>query len=109
MWRWLPRDQKNVRLQFDVYGGHAEVMLLEGGGDIPPKGDSAEIYRQIKAGAYGDVVQCTWGHDHNDIHVPVDWSLVRYESASLKVVIIDHLSEPWGFVTVSQMTLTRHE
>ena len=109
MWRWLPRDRKNVRLQFDVYGGHAEVMLLEGGQDIPTKGDVAAMYRQIKAGTYGDVVQCTWGHDHNDIHVPVDWSLAPYDSANLKVVIIDHLSEPWGFASVSQMTLTRFE
>jgi hypothetical protein len=108
MWRWLPRDAGNRRLQFTVHGGGAEVMLLSGGGDIPVSGVApAQLYTRIKSGEFGEVVLCTWGHNTNDTDVTLDWNLRPFDRANLKVVIIDSLTSPWGFVSVSSMTLTR--
>lgn len=108
MWRYLPRDMRNRRLQFTVHGGGAEVMVLSGGGDIPTEGVSAaSLYPRIKSGEFGEVVHCTWGHDSNDITVRLDWNLRPFDHANLKVVIIDRLTSPWGFVSVSRMTLVR--
>jgi hypothetical protein len=108
MWRWLPRDTRNRRLVFTVHGGHAEVMVLSGGTDIPSGFTAAQLYPRIKSGEFGEVVHCTVGHDSNDIDVSLDWDLRPFDRANLKVVVIDHLNAaPWGFVSVSQMTLHR--
>jgi hypothetical protein len=108
MWRWLPRDTRNRRLQYTVHGGHAEVMVLSGGVDIPSGFTAAELYPRIKAGEFGEVVLCTVGHDANDVDVTLDWDLRPFDRANLKVVVIDHLNAaPWGFVSVSRMTLSR--
>ena len=108
LWRWLPRDARNRRLQFTVHGGHAEVMVLSGGADIPTGFTAAQLYPRIKAGEFGEVVLCTIGHDTNDEDVTLDWDLRPFDRANLKLVVIDHLNAaPWGFVSVSQMTLAR--
>jgi hypothetical protein len=111
MWRWLPRDQWNKALSFSVSDGSGgEVILLEGGGDIPTSGNAATIYSDIKRGVYGNVVQCTWGLDSNTVERAVTWNLRRFDRANLKIVVIDHRTEPgWNFVAVSDMTLTRNE
>jgi hypothetical protein len=109
MWRWLPRDQWNKQLDFSVTSGNGEVILIEGGGDIPITGNIATIYDDIKRGVYGDVVQATWGHESNSIIVPVSWRLSPFDRGSLKIVVIDHTTMPWGFVGVSNMTLTRNK
>lgn len=108
MWRWLPRDTLNRRLKFTVCGGAGEVFVLAGGGDIPVSGVSAqELYPRLKQGEFGEVVLCTWGHNSNDNLVHLDWNLMPFDRANLKVVVIDHLTAPWGFVSVSPMALTR--
>jgi len=108
MWRWLPRNTRNKRLQFTVHGGSAEVMVLSGGGDIPVDGvTAASLYPRIKNGEFGDEVFCTWGLDNNTTDVTHDWDLRPFDRANLKVVIIDNLTEAWGFVSVSRMTLVR--
>ncbi|MCX7017980.1 MAG: DUF4185 domain-containing protein [Candidatus Sumerlaeota bacterium] len=108
MWLQLPRDELNRSLSFSVHGGKAEVLLIEGGADIPVNPTSiATLYTDIKAGVYGDVAQCAWGHSDNAISVPVNWNLRPFDSASLKIVIIDRLTSEWGFISVSQMALTR--
>lgn len=109
MYQWLPRDMWNKSISFSVHGGNSEVILIEGGGDIPTTGDFTAIYNDIKDGAYGDVIQCTWGHEDNTIDIPVTWNLAPFDRANLKIVIIDHLVSSWGFVAVSRMTLTRNE
>lgn len=107
-WTWLPRDKRNRQLALEVTGGRAEVILIEGGDEIPASVPAADLYPRIKSGEFGDVVQCSWGHDSNDIRIGVTWALSAFDSANLKVVVIDHLpAAPWGFVSVSEMTLTR--
>lgn len=109
MWRWLPRETTNRALQFSVYGGLAEVMVLSGGGDIPVNGETADsLYPRIKSGEFGEVVFCTWGHRSDTIDVNVNWDLRPFDRANLKVVIIDQRSgSPWGYVAVGPMTLTQ--
>lgn len=110
MWRYLPRDRKNIALRFSVHGGHAEVMLVEGGADIPVhQTDLAGLYKQIRQGNYGTVVRSTRGKDNNNEGIFADWDLTSLDSANLKIVIIDRLNGPWGFVSVSRMTLLRSE
>jgi Domain of unknown function (DUF4185) len=108
-WRWLPRDDYNSALRFSVSGGQSEVILIEGGSDIPVDKDIKSLYNEIKRGDYGDVVYCTWGHSSNKIEVPIEWLLAPFDSANLKVVVIDHLDISWGFITVSEMRLERRE
>ncbi|MBE7557536.1 DUF4185 domain-containing protein [bacterium] len=107
LWRRLPCDDRNLRLAFNVSGGQAEVLLLEGAADLPDRADPAQLYRDLKAGRYGDVVQCAWGRNHDAVRVPVDWDLRPIDSANLTLVIIDHLATRWGRVSVSEMTLSR--
>lgn len=106
-WRWLPRDDANESLRFSVHGGHAELLLLEGPGDIPLTATPAAILAALKSGKYGRVVESATGLDDNDTVVPVTWSLRKYDRPQLKVVLIDALEEPWGFLSVSAMTLMR--
>jgi len=39
--------------------------------------------------------------------VTVSWDLAGYHDPQLKVVVIDWLTESWGFLSVSQMRLIR--
>jgi hypothetical protein len=110
MWQYLPRDQKNTTLNFSVHGGHADVMLIEGSGDIPvDQADLTMLYKQIRQGKYGTVVRSTRGKDNNNEDISANWDLMSLDSANLKIVIIDHLNELWGFVSVSKVTLLRSE
>ena len=100
----MPGSQTKIGLRI------AEVVLLEGPHDIPtthPLGIGA-LYDDLKRGGFGDVVQCAWGHNSNDIDIEVDWALAPYDSPELKVVIIDQLADPWGFIAVSRMDLERY-
>lgn len=107
MWRWLPRQQSAQRLTFSVHGGHAKVFLLEGGPDLPSQVSNwTQFHDQIRQGLYGRVVKCTWGHDTNDFDVTVEWHLTPLDNQNLKIVILDHVVDAWGFISVSQMTLT---
>lgn len=109
MWGWLPRDGENRTLGFYVHGGHQEVILLEGDGtDVPVTGNFTTIYSDIKAGRYGRVVACAWGHDDNALDCRVEWDLRGYERANLRVVILDKdTATGWNFVSVGPMTLKR--
>ena len=118
MWQWLPRDAKNRLLWFQVSGGDQEVVLLEGAQDGPPTTGSptaanlAQIYKNLKDGAYGRVVHSSWGHNDNAIDAVADWDLRNYDRANLKVVVIDHQGQStagWHFVAVGPMTLQRFQ
>ena len=92
----------DLLVQLDVIPA-ADVIQLPTAGVA----DMTALYDSIKRGDHGDVVQCTWGHDSNDINIPVNWNLSPFDSAVLKVVIIDSLTGTWGFVSVSRMALDR--
>ena len=106
-WTWLPQDANNVRLEFRVHGGHAEVLLIEGPADIPTAGSLSLLYQSIRGGTYGAVLHRTKGCDSNETEVTVSWDLAGCRDQRLKVLVIDWLTEPWGFVSISQMRLIR--
>jgi hypothetical protein len=108
MWRWLTRDWKNSRLKFTVHGGHARVMVIEGGGAIPTSGDLNVILWCIAVGAYGNVIATVQGQDSNSIDIVTNLDLSKYDSANIKVVVIDNLNESWGFISASRLTVTRY-
>ena len=108
MWRMLPRDWKNKTLSFTYHGGHARILLLQGGDPIPTSGNFATIQSDILAGKYGKVLQSIVGPDSNASNIPVMWNLETMKGDDLKVAVIDSLNEPWGFIGFSQMTLTRY-
>lgn len=107
MYQWLPRDMWNKTLSLKVHHGTSEVMLIEGGGEIPTTGDIPTIYSNMKAGLYGEVVQCTWGV-RDDIDTVVNWDLRPFDRKNLKVVVIDAKTSVWSSINVSRMTLTRN-
>jgi hypothetical protein len=107
MWRRLPSDPTLCRLRFTVHGGHAQVALIRGGGDIPISADVPRIHRDVFGGKYGDIVAIAEAADSNEVDVPVSWDLTGSGGDPLKVIIIDALDEPWGFISVSRMLLQR--
>ena len=113
MWRWLPRDTKNRAMYFQVSGGDQEVVLLEGSQDGPPTtGTFTQIYANLKKGLYGRVVQSSWGHKDATIDAYADWDLRNFDSANLKVVVIDyqgHSAAGWHYVEVGPMTVGRFQ
>lgn len=107
MWRSLTLDCGFNRIRFQVHGGHAHVYLVDGGEPIPIVGDMAEIHGKLVAGEYGKVLGVVAGPDSNETDTPVCWELTPRRGGEVKVVIIDSLKEPWGFVSVSRMVLQR--
>jgi len=108
MWRWIPNDAGFTHLRFTVHGGHGQVLLIAGPEPIPTMGDVVAIHREILAGSYGDVLETVQGPDDNHREIPITWDLTKGEQeGGVKVVIIDSLNEPWGFISVSRMALHR--
>jgi hypothetical protein len=106
-WTWLPQDTNHVNLEFRLHGGHAEVLLVEGDAQIPTQGDPAILYPLIRGGQYGPVLHRAAGRDSNETEVNVSWDLSGYNDRRLKVLVIDWLTESWGFISVSEMHLLR--
>jgi hypothetical protein len=114
MWERLPMDNRNRSLRFTVHGGIAEALLVEGpdttlfGADPFSYGeDAAAVYADLKRGSYGRVVRRVSGLQSNEIKRNVNWDLRGLHQSGLVVVIIDKERDPWGFVSVSEMTLQR--
>lgn len=108
MWTSLPKDRWNQRLTFNITSGNGEAILLDGTTPIPTTGNVNTIYTNLKNGMYGDVLRATWGHQDNNIVVPIDWDLTPYDRANLRVVVVDYSTAAWSFAGVSNMTLTRN-
>ncbi|MEI7633457.1 MAG: helix-turn-helix domain-containing protein [bacterium] len=107
MWRLLPSGTGFDRLSFTVHGGHAEIMLIQGGSHIPTDGDICLIRRNLHDGLYGRMLLVVKGRDSNDTAINVIWNVDGNDGEDLKVVIMDALDEAWGFISVSRMTM-RH-
>jgi Domain of unknown function (DUF4185) len=92
-------------VSFTIHGGHAEVLLLHQKGDLPGRLNPASFYQAVKAGAAGRVVEAVSGPDSNDGGVPIKWSLDRFAGEDVTILIVDHLAEPWGFVSLSEVEI----
>ena len=53
------------------------------------------------------MVDAIAGADSNAADAPVRWSVDRFAGGRLRIWVIDHLTEPWGFVGVSEMEIVQ--
>lgn len=107
IWHQVDPDPRFERLQFEVWGGDAEVILIEGGVQFPDKiEDVREFYDAVKAGDYGRIVRVAKGMQDYRYRRPVFWGLNPYDREQLRVLIVDPYSQNWGNVCVSRMTYT---
>ena len=85
------RGHPKPRLVFAVHP--APVPAGHDPGDLPGHGRLRHLPPEIDA--------------EQDARVTVSRNLAGYQDPPLKIVVIDWLTEPWGFVSVSQMRLIR--
>jgi Domain of unknown function (DUF4185) len=76
-------DALTSSLSFELHGGHGTVSLYDG----------AALVRRSHA------------RDSNDERVQVVWRLETLRGKTLRLVIEDHVSDPWGFISVSAFVL----
>lgn len=102
----FPFDANDGALSFSIHGGGGEVVLVAE--ETPPPTVIADIpsfYGRLKAGDFGPVVEAIAGPTSNDVDISVRWNLRRHAGKKLRLFIVDHLAEPWGFISVSQFTI----
>lgn len=76
-------DATTSTLSFFIHGGDAAVKLYRG----------------------SDVVRATRGRRTNAPETPVIWRLEELRGETVRLVVDDDLTGPWGFVGVSGFTL----
>jgi hypothetical protein len=94
-------------LSFSVHGGRGRVVLVAEE-RAPPRtiGDLPAFESDLLAGQYGAVVEAIAGPATNDVDVSVRWNLARHAGQKLRLYVVDASGARWGFVSVSEMTLT---
>ncbi len=85
LWQDFAVDAATSELRFRVHGGHASVKLLRV--------------------ATGEVVRATRGRDDNGAEMPVVWRLESLRGETVRLLIDDQETGPWGFVSVSGFEL----
>ncbi|MFE8598942.1 DUF4185 domain-containing protein [Archangium violaceum] len=76
IWQDFTVDAATRELSFFVHGGDAQVRLLRG----------------------GEVIRTTRGRRTNSPELPVTWTLSSYRGETLRLLVEDTLTGPWGFV-----------
>jgi len=76
-------DATTHELSFFVHGGDARVILMRG----------------------DEVVRSTTGRRNNDVRMPVVWTLTEFRGETLRLMVDDSLTGPWGFVSASEFSL----
>lgn len=107
MWRDVPADPSITRIEFEVWAGDAEVVLIEGGKPFPHSiADATVFYHALKAGEYGRVVRAAAGLRDTRFRRQAIWALAPYDRAALRLVAIDPWREAWGGGRLSAVTFT---
>ncbi len=104
----FPFDANDGCLSFSIHGGAGEVVLIID--ETPPPATIMNIpsfYSRLKGGEFGPVVEAIAGPENNDIDVSVRWNLCRHTGKKLRLFIVDSLTTSWGFVGVSQFSITQ--
>jgi hypothetical protein len=78
LWQEFTVDSTTSELRFQIHGGHARVVLLDG----------------------NDVVRESRGRNANEPELTVRWHLESLRGRKLRLQIEDDSAEPWGFVGV---------
>lgn len=95
-------------LEFRVHGGHGEIVLVKETQEPPvdlPVTELSSFHEALKAGTYGQVVECVRGAHANESDLEVRWSLDRFDGESLRLYVIDSSIRPWGFISFSDFRL----
>lgn len=100
------RAAQDSTLSFSIHGGRSRIVLVRDD-QAPPKRirDIPAFERELMSGQYGPVLESIAGPASNDVDVTVRWNLSRYAGDRLRVYLVDASTDPWGFVSVSEMTL----
>ncbi|MFO0722217.1 MAG: DUF4185 domain-containing protein [Myxococcota bacterium] len=77
----LSIDSTTTRIRFTVHGGHGTVKLYWAG----------QVIREVH------------GWNTNAVDTPVEWNIEDYQGESLRFVVEDLDSDPWGFVDVGDI------
>jgi hypothetical protein len=85
LWQDFTVDAGTSELAFAVHGGDAEVRLVDLSSD--------------------EVVRATRGRRDNGSELPVVWQLSELRGKTVRLVVDDSLTGPWGFVSVSGFVL----
>ncbi|HEX6812822.1 MAG TPA: DUF4185 domain-containing protein [Planctomycetota bacterium] len=94
---------------------------------VPPRGDAvrgrlwqdftvAENLRELRGFVHGgsesvqlwrgdELLRCTRGRRTNDVETAFHWQLEEYRGESLRLVIADDSTAPWGFVSVRGLSV----
>lgn len=93
-------------LTFFVHGGRSRIVLVREEKPPPsPIADLREFAADLLAGKYGSVVESIAGPATNEVDVSVRWNLSRHAGQRLRLYLVDAETSPWGFVSVSEVTL----
>jgi len=85
LWQDFTLDSQTSELRFSVSGGDAAVKLLHG----------------------NEVVRASRGRRTNSPETPVRWFLSEFRGETLRLLIEDDLTGPWGFVTTTGFQFVR--
>jgi len=85
IWQEFKLDSKTHELRFAVSGGDAAVKLYHG----------------------PDVIRASRGRRTNSTETPVRWLLDDLSGETVRLAIVDDLTDSWGFVTVSGFEFVR--
>jgi|GEM_PF-2555466 len=105
-WGFAATEEGSI--SFTIHGGEGELVLVRDEEPPPAKiADVALFYDALKAGVHGPVVEAIAGPGTNDEDVKVRWSLHRHRGKKIRLYLIDKLTGPWGFVSVSEIIVVR--
>jgi Domain of unknown function (DUF4185) len=104
---WLDlKTERRGSVSFSLHGGQGEVVLVAGRQAPPaPVTDPPAFYERLKAGAFGRVLEAVSGANSNGQDIPIRWSLDHCAGQPLRLYVIDHLADAWGFVSVSEIAI----
>lgn len=107
MWMPVPTDPELTRIEFEVWHGDAEVVLVEAGPAFPDHVEDVEaFYTEVKAGRYGRVARVAKGLRDTRFRRAALWALQPYEREGLRLLVIDPWKTNWGGGHVSRIAFT---
>jgi hypothetical protein len=95
---WLPQSSDAPHA---FPGSACKIEPLTGAID-----DMRAFAADLLAGKFGPVVEAIAGPATNDADVSVRWNLSRHARKSLRLYLVDAETDAWGFVSVSEMSLS---
>jgi len=100
------RAGRGCRVRFSVLGGHGYIAIVAEQRPPPRKGASVEeVSRRLLEGEYGAIVESVTGRRWTE-PVAFEWDLSRFEGKSLRLYVVDAVSDHYGQIAVSEVSIT---